>query len=62
MVTIDEADGGMRTKRRNREHFLEVTTDLKGQFDLVFYFWSGRRAILVVSPNPNTRIASERLM
>jgi len=56
MVTINEADGGMRTKQRNREHFQEVTTDLEGQLDLVFDFWFGRRATLILLPSLNTGI------
>ena len=48
-VAINEADGGMRTKQRNREHLQEVTTDLKGRFDLALGFGFGRRAILVLS-------------
>jgi len=54
-IAIDEADGGMRTKWRNQEHFQEVTTDLKGRINLVSEFGFGRRAILVLFFSLNTR-------
>ena len=41
-ISIDEADGGVRPKQGNGEHFQEVATHLIGGFKLTlgFWFWS----------------------
>jgi hypothetical protein len=56
-VAIDEADGGVRTKQRNGEHFQEVTTDLKGRLDLLLDF-GVRAKSLHPSPHPGTLVNS----
>ena len=48
-IAVDEADGSVRTKKRNGEHFQEVTADLKGRLNLVLEFRFGRKGIFIPS-------------
>ena len=48
-IAIDEADGGVRPKKGNGEHFQQITTHLKGRLNLALEFGFRRRAILVLS-------------
>src|SRR6266478_7241988 len=48
-IAIDEADGSVRTEQRNREHFQQVTTNLKGWVDLTLGFGFGRGATSILS-------------
>ena len=52
-IAINEADGSMRAKQRDREHFQKITTDLHGRTGLRFWFRCRQRGTLVlISADP----------
>ena len=61
-VSIDEADGGIRTEQGNGEHFRQVTADLDSRLDLAFGLGFGRRVVFVVSFDLSARSVIQRLV
>ena len=50
-ISIDEADGGMRTEQGNGEYFQQVTAFLDSRLDLAFGLGFARRVVRSSSPS-----------